>query len=82
MALLSSVRSPALDSCRTVSSAGPETSTPDWMAWAKRTTGFSGADLAGLINEAAMAAAREGSSFVAERHLQVPRGCLLSFLSS
>jgi ATP-dependent Zn protease len=24
----------------------------DWMAWAKRTTGFSGADLAGLINEA------------------------------
>ncbi|CAK9002757.1 ATP-dependent zinc metalloprotease FtsH [Durusdinium trenchii] len=42
----------------------------DWMAWAKRTTGFSGADLAGLINEAAMAAAREGSSFVGERHLQ------------
>ena len=24
----------------------------DWMAWAKRTIGFSGADLAGLINEA------------------------------
>ena len=42
------------------------------MAWAKRTMGFSGADLAGLINEAAMAAAREGSSFVAERHLQAP----------
>ena len=43
----------------------------DWMAWAKRTTGFSGADLAGLINEAAMAAAREGSSAVGERHLQM-----------
>ncbi|CAL1133755.1 unnamed protein product [Cladocopium goreaui] len=51
---------------------GPETPTaPDWMAWAKRTTGFSGADLAGLINEAAMAAAREGCSSVREHHLQV-----------
>jgi len=43
----------------------------DWPAWAKRTPGFSGADLAGLINEAAMAAAREGAQGVGERHMQV-----------
>jgi len=42
----------------------------DWYAWAKRTSGFSGADLAGLINEAAMAAAREGARGVGERHVQ------------
>ncbi|CAJ1400073.1 unnamed protein product [Effrenium voratum] len=50
---------------------GVEATAPDWMAWAKRTMGFSGADLAGLVNEAAMAAAREGASAVGERHLQV-----------
>ncbi|CAE8615362.1 unnamed protein product [Polarella glacialis] len=42
----------------------------DWMGWAKRTPGFSGADLAGLVNEAAMAAAREGALGVGERHVQ------------
>lgn len=42
----------------------------DWLSWAKRTSGFSGADLAGLINEAAMAAAREQSWGVGERHMQ------------
>eukprot|EP00931_Biecheleriopsis_adriatica_P090265 TRINITY_DN64280_c0_g1_i1.p1 TRINITY_DN64280_c0_g1~~TRINITY_DN64280_c0_g1_i1.p1 ORF type:complete len:767 (-),score=173.08 TRINITY_DN64280_c0_g1_i1:38-2188(-) len=50
---------------------GPDSTTaPDWMGWAKRTPGFSGADLAGLVNEAAMAAAREGALGVGERHLQ------------
>lgn len=43
----------------------------DWASWAKRTPGFSGADLAGLVNEAAMAAAREGSQGVGDRHVQV-----------
>jgi len=43
----------------------------EWQAWAKRTPGFSGADLAGLVNEAAMAAARDGSQGVGERHMQV-----------
>eukprot|EP00928_Gymnodinium_smaydae_P090924 TRINITY_DN74630_c0_g1_i1.p1 TRINITY_DN74630_c0_g1~~TRINITY_DN74630_c0_g1_i1.p1 ORF type:complete len:487 (+),score=61.87 TRINITY_DN74630_c0_g1_i1:86-1462(+) len=42
----------------------------DWNVWAKRTPGFSGADLASLIDEAAMFAAREGACGVAERHLQ------------
>eukprot|EP00439_Symbiodinium_sp_Y106_P072051 s255_g13.t1 len=55
---------------------------PDWMAWAKRTTGFSGADLAGLVNEAAMAAAREGAAGVGERHLQVAYSKLLIGLPS
>lgn len=43
----------------------------DWPGWAKRTPGFSGADLAGLVNEAAMAAARDGARGVGERHMQV-----------
>lgn len=42
----------------------------DLPGWAKRTSGFSGADLAGLVNEAAMAAAREGARGVGERHMQ------------
>lgn len=56
-----SLTSPAVDSVAPV----------DWSAWAKRTPGFSGADLAGLVNEAAMAAAREGSRGVGDRHVQV-----------
>jgi len=43
----------------------------DWLGWAKRTSGFSGADLAGLVNEAAMAAVRDGAHGVGERHVQV-----------
>lgn len=43
----------------------------DWLGWAKRTPGFSGADLAGLVNEAAMAAVRDGVQGVGERHVQV-----------
>jgi len=51
---------------------GPESSTaPDWKEWAHRTPGFSGADLAGLVNEAAMAAAREGALGVGDRHVQL-----------
>uniref|UniRef100_A0A7S4SNC4 AAA+ ATPase domain-containing protein n=1 Tax=Alexandrium monilatum TaxID=311494 RepID=A0A7S4SNC4_9DINO len=46
-------------------------SAANWTLWARRTPGFSGADLAGLVNEAAMAAAREGAHGVGERHLQV-----------
>lgn len=42
----------------------------DWRAWAKRTPGFSGADLAALVNEAALAAAREEANGVSERHVQ------------
>uniref|UniRef100_A0A7S2ITI0 AAA+ ATPase domain-containing protein n=1 Tax=Zooxanthella nutricula TaxID=1333877 RepID=A0A7S2ITI0_9DINO len=50
-------------------SAGP-VAPVDWALWAKRTPGFSGADLAGLVNEAAMAAAREGARGVGDRHVQ------------
>jgi len=42
----------------------------EWSSWAKRTPGFSGADLANLVNEAAMAAAREGAWGVGQRHVQ------------
>ncbi|CAE7461148.1 ftsH [Symbiodinium sp. CCMP2456] len=61
---------------------GSQRLSQDWMAWAKRTTGFSGADLAGLVNEAAMAAAREGAAGVGERHLQVAYSKLLIGLPS
>eukprot|EP00930_Biecheleria_cincta_P083499 TRINITY_DN73067_c0_g1_i1.p1 TRINITY_DN73067_c0_g1~~TRINITY_DN73067_c0_g1_i1.p1 ORF type:complete len:748 (-),score=143.59 TRINITY_DN73067_c0_g1_i1:94-2337(-) len=51
---------------------GPESSSaPNWKRWAHRTPGFSGADLAGLVNEAAMAAAREGALGVGDRHVQL-----------
>lgn len=43
----------------------------DWPGWAKRTAGFSGADLAGLVNEAALAAVREGARGIGERHVQL-----------
>lgn len=46
----------------------------DWATWARRTSGFSGADLVSLINEAAVAAAREegpeASKGVKNKHLQ------------
>lgn len=68
----------AMESPTSFRLTGPRPSAPDapaalldWSDWAKRTPGFSGADLAGLVNEAAMAAAREGSQGVGERHVQV-----------
>ncbi|CAE7035466.1 ftsH2 [Symbiodinium natans] len=67
---------------QTLTGADVSSSSPDWMAWAKRTSGFSGADLAGLVNEAAMAAAREGAAGVGERHLQVAYSKLLIGLPS
>eukprot|EP00929_Paragymnodinium_shiwhaense_P080258 TRINITY_DN41841_c0_g1_i1.p1 TRINITY_DN41841_c0_g1~~TRINITY_DN41841_c0_g1_i1.p1 ORF type:complete len:836 (-),score=174.65 TRINITY_DN41841_c0_g1_i1:13-2520(-) len=43
----------------------------NWTNWARRTSGMSGADLAGLLNEAAVTAARENKVVgVAEEHLQ------------
>mmetsp|Transcript_56864 Transcript_56864/g.133613 ORF Transcript_56864/g.133613 Transcript_56864/m.133613 type:complete len:745 (+) Transcript_56864:47-2281(+) len=42
----------------------------DFEQWARRTSGFSGADLAGLVNEAALAAARDGCPSVTEMHMQ------------
>lgn len=51
-----------------VSGASP--SVVNFAEWAKRTAGFSGADLAGMVNEAAMAATREAARGVCERHMQ------------
>ena len=38
--------------------------------WAQRTPGFSGADLANLLNEAAILTARHGDSAISDQHLQ------------
>jgi len=43
----------------------------NWTNWARRTSGMSGADLAGMVNEAAVVAAREDKTGgVREEHLQ------------
>src|SRR5688500_13807198 len=41
----------------------------DWVALAKRTPGFTGADLANAVNEAALLAVREGSRVITRRHV-------------
>lgn len=45
----------------------------DWDMLAAGTPGFSGADLANLVNEAALAAARQGDRFVTQQHLEWAR---------
>ena len=42
----------------------------DLTAWARRTPGFSGAELANLINEAAILTAREQQPFISDRQLE------------
>ena len=42
----------------------------DLSAWARRTPGFSGAELANLINEAAILTAREQQPFISDRQLE------------
>jgi cell division protease FtsH len=42
----------------------------DWKVVAKQTPGFSGADLANLINESALLAARENSTTITHTHLE------------
>ena len=42
----------------------------DLAAWARRTPGFSGAELANLINEAAILTAREQQPFISDRQLE------------
>eukprot|EP00927_Polykrikos_kofoidii_P004788 TRINITY_DN11893_c0_g1_i1.p1 TRINITY_DN11893_c0_g1~~TRINITY_DN11893_c0_g1_i1.p1 ORF type:complete len:871 (-),score=144.91 TRINITY_DN11893_c0_g1_i1:16-2385(-) len=58
----------------------------DWQAWARRTQGFSGADLVKLINEAAVAAVREegprATGCVRNEHLQLAYSKLLLGLPS
>ena len=38
--------------------------------WASRTIGFSGADLANLMNESAIHCAREESKFISDKHIE------------
>jgi len=40
----------------------------DWAFWAKRTPGFTGADLANVVNEAALLTIREGSGAAIDTH--------------
>ena len=42
----------------------------DLAAWARRTPGFSGAELANLINEAAILTARQQQAFISDRQLE------------
>ena len=48
-----------------------------WEKWATQTQGFAGAELAALINEAAIEAAREGAEKVEDRHIQAARDRVL-----
>ena len=48
-----------------------------WDKWATQTQGFAGAELAALINEAAIEAAREGADVVEDRHIQAARDRVL-----
>lgn len=45
----------------------------DWELWAKQTKGFSGAELAALVNEAAIEAARDNSYEVCNKHIEKAR---------
>jgi cell division protease FtsH len=47
----------------------------DWIA--RGTPGFSGADLANLLNEAAIAATRDGASAIARKHVESARDKIL-----
>ena len=47
----------------------------NWIA--RGTPGFSGADLANLLNEAAIAATREGAESVARKHIEIARDRIL-----
>lgn len=49
----------------------------NWEKWATQTQGFAGAELAALINEAAIEAAREGADRVEDRHIQAARDRVL-----
>jgi ATP-dependent metalloprotease FtsH len=48
----------------------PITKPFDWNKVAKRTVGFSGADLENMLNEAAILAAREGSKKITSEHIE------------
>jgi cell division protease FtsH len=45
----------------------------DWSRWATQTQGFAGAELAALVNEAAIEAARDGAVEVNDFHVQAAR---------
>lgn len=45
----------------------------DWGKWAAQTQGFAGAELAGLVNEAAIEAARKGDDTVRDQHVAAAR---------
>lgn len=47
----------------------PISGSVDLVAYARRTPGFTGADLANMLNEAALLAAREGKKAIANSHL-------------
>ena len=49
----------------------------DWAKWATQTQGFAGAELAGLVNEAAIEAARNGSSIIEDTHVGLARDRVL-----
>lgn len=48
----------------------PLQETVDLNAWAQRTPGFSGADLANLLNEAAILTARENATLIGDDHIE------------
>lgn len=49
----------------------------DWGKWAAQTQGFAGAELAGLVNEAAIEAARRGSTVIEDEHVSQARDRVL-----